>query len=100
MYPLCFQNCQSASLNTRNGFPLDRSFNFEALLFAVEGFPGMSLWALLLLLAIVGTIVGTIPFCSSLLIAIEFIICVFDKINLQRAYDIDFPLNWPIFALF
>jgi len=48
----------------------------------------------------VGTIVGTIPFCSSLLIAIEFIICVFDKINLQRAYDIDFPLNWPIFALF
>jgi hypothetical protein len=53
----------------------------EALLFAVDGFPGISLCAALLGVAIVGaivgTIVGTIPCGCSLFIAIEFIVIVF-----------------------
>src|ERR1051326_808673 len=45
MYPLVIQNFQSSSLRTRNGLPLLRSFNFVALLLAVDGLPGMSLCA-------------------------------------------------------
>ena len=62
IYPLCFQKVQSSSLNTRSGLPFVRSFKLVALLFAVEGFPGMSLCALLG--TIVGTILGTIDLFS------------------------------------
>src|SRR5215470_12035413 len=55
MYPLYVQNFQSSSERITSGFPLLRSFNFILLLFAVEGLPGMSLWALVT--PIVGAIV-------------------------------------------
>src|SRR5206468_8727957 len=57
-YPLWIQNCQSSSFNIRSGSPLLRSFNLTLLLFAVEGFPGMSLCALAMVGAIVGVIVA------------------------------------------
>ena len=53
-------------LSTRNDLPLLRSFNFVALLFAVEGFPGMSVCALLgiIVVAIVRAMVAAIVCCS------------------------------------
>ena len=50
---MVIQNCQSSSDKTRNGLPLLRSLSFYWLLLAVDGLPGISLWAL----AIVGAIV-------------------------------------------
>src|ERR1043166_8797537 len=62
MYPLLIQNFQSSSLNTRRGCPLLLSFNLTALLFAVDGLPGISLCAFSGI--IVGAIVAAIVFCS------------------------------------
>jgi hypothetical protein len=45
-YPFSIQNFQSSSLNTRNGSPLLRSFSLVTLDLAVDGLPGISLWAL------------------------------------------------------
>jgi hypothetical protein len=62
MYPLFLQKIQSSSLNTRSGFPLLRSFSLTALLFAVDGLPGIFLCAFSG--AIVGAIVAAIVLFS------------------------------------
>jgi hypothetical protein len=65
MYPFVTQNFQSASVRTLSGFPLLRSLSRTLLVFAVEGFPGISSWPVAG--AIVGAIVGTIDFCVMVL---------------------------------
>jgi len=46
-YPSSIQCFQSASLKSSKDWPLERSLSFFLLLVAVEGFPGIALWALL-----------------------------------------------------
>src|SRR6476620_7537712 len=60
IYPLFLQKFQSSSLNTRSGFPLLLSFSLTALLFAVDGLPGISLCAFSGI--IVGAIVAIVLF--------------------------------------
>src|SRR6476620_4476569 len=51
IYPLVIQNCQSSSLNKFRGLPLLRSLSFTLLLLAVDGLPGISLCAFVVLIA-------------------------------------------------